>query len=331
MRRRLRRPRRGAGLRRAGRGRDLRVRERPRGDRGRGGGRARSVRPGGEVLHVCQHRLREKGFLRAAGLPVPDVRRGAVARATSRAALAPRRRPRRSSRPRPSATTARARSQVAPPGGRGSRIRAPWAGRSASSKPSSLSSARSRWWPRAARDGDLRPLRGHRERPRRGTSSTCPWRPPACRAGASRPRRWRSPRAVLERLEVVGVLCVEMFVAPGGRLLVNELAPRPHNSGHLTDRGLPSPASSSSSSARSCGLPLGATELLRPAAMANLLGDLWAAGEPDWRPRLRPPRGEAPPLRKGRSRGPGARWATSPPSQPPRRRPARVSSRPGPP
>jgi 5-(carboxyamino)imidazole ribonucleotide synthase len=72
-----------------------------------------------------------------------------------------------------------------------------------------------------------------------------------------------------------------MFVAPGGRLLINELAPRPHNSGHLTvDAALTSQFEQQLRAV--CGLPLGATELLRPAAMANLLGDLWAGGEPDF-------------------------------------------------
>ncbi len=88
-------------------------------------------------------------------------------------------------------------------------------------------------------------------------------------------------RAVLEALGVVGVLCVEFFVEPGGGLLINELAPRPHNSGHLTfDACITSQFEQQLRAV--CGLPLGSTELLRPAAMANLLGDLWTAGEPDW-------------------------------------------------
>ena len=88
-------------------------------------------------------------------------------------------------------------------------------------------------------------------------------------------------RGVLAGLDVVGVLCVELFIAPGGRLLVNELAPRPHNSGHLTfDACVTSQFEQQLRAV--CGLPLGSTEQLRPAAMANLLGDLWARGEPDW-------------------------------------------------
>jgi 5-(carboxyamino)imidazole ribonucleotide synthase len=88
-------------------------------------------------------------------------------------------------------------------------------------------------------------------------------------------------RGILEALEVVGVLCVEMFLTRDGRLLVNELAPRPHNSGHLTFDACVTSQFEQQLRAI-CGLPLGSTELLRPAAMANLLGDLWHGGEPDW-------------------------------------------------
>ncbi len=88
-------------------------------------------------------------------------------------------------------------------------------------------------------------------------------------------------RGVLEALDVVGVLCVEFFQAEGGRLLVNELAPRPHNSGHLTfDACVTSQFEQQLRAV--CGLPLGSTELLTPAAMANILGDLWTEVEPDW-------------------------------------------------
>lgn len=91
----------------------------------------------------------------------------------------------------------------------------------------------------------------------------------------------RIARATLEALDVVGVLCVEMFLTRDGRLLVNELAPRPHNSGHLTfDAAITSQFEQQLRAV--CGLPLGSTALVRPAAMANLLGDLWAEGEPDW-------------------------------------------------
>ena len=86
---------------------------------------------------------------------------------------------------------------------------------------------------------------------------------------------------MLEALDFVGVLCVEFFVARDGRLLINELAPRPHNSGHLTFDACRTSQFEQQLRAI-CGLPLGSPELLQPAAMANLLGDLWDGGEPNW-------------------------------------------------
>jgi 5-(carboxyamino)imidazole ribonucleotide synthase len=95
-------------------------------------------------------------------------------------------------------------------------------------------------------------------------------------------------RAILDELQYVGLLCVEFFVTTDGELLVNELAPRPHNSGHLTFDA--SVTSQFEQQVRAiCGLPLGSTELLRPAAMVNLLGDLWADGEPNWAAACRVP------------------------------------------
>ena len=88
-------------------------------------------------------------------------------------------------------------------------------------------------------------------------------------------------RTVLEELQYVGVLCVEFFVSTEGELLVNELAPRPHNSGHLTiDAAVTSQFEQQVRAI--CGLPFGAPDIQRPAAMANLLGDLWIGGEPNW-------------------------------------------------
>ncbi|HEX3451208.1 MAG TPA: 5-(carboxyamino)imidazole ribonucleotide synthase [Isosphaeraceae bacterium] len=89
--------------------------------------------------------------------------------------------------------------------------------------------------------------------------------------------------AVAQALGTVGVLTVEFFLTAAGRLLVNEIAPRPHNSGHLTIEA--AVTSQFEQQVRSlCGLPLGLADLLNPAAMVNLLGDLWeeAGGEPHW-------------------------------------------------
>jgi 5-(carboxyamino)imidazole ribonucleotide synthase len=94
-------------------------------------------------------------------------------------------------------------------------------------------------------------------------------------------------RTVMEKLDVVGVLCVELFLLPEGasgpgRLLVNELAPRPHNSGHLTIDACVTCQFEQQVRAV-CGLPLGSRRTLSPAAMVNLLGDLWRPDTPDWR------------------------------------------------
>lgn len=93
---------------------------------------------------------------------------------------------------------------------------------------------------------------------------------------------------ILTALDVVGVACVEFFVTRDGRVLVNEIAPRTHNSGHLTIEACET--SQFEQQVRAvCGLPLGSTSLRAPAAaMANLLGDCWgndpdaAPTEPDW-------------------------------------------------
>lgn len=112
-------------------------------------------------------------------------------------------------------------------------------------------------------------------------------------------------RGVLEALDVVGVLCVEFFVGHDGAVVVNELAPRPHNSGHFSFDACITGQFEQQLRAV-CNLPLGSTQRLAPSAMVNLLGDLWAEGEPDWAAVLADPRlklhlygkGEARPGRK---------------------------------
>jgi 5-(carboxyamino)imidazole ribonucleotide synthase len=86
---------------------------------------------------------------------------------------------------------------------------------------------------------------------------------------------------LLSTLDVIGVLCIEFFLRRDGEILINELAPRPHNSGHLTINA--SLTSQFEQQVRAvCGLPLGSTAYVSAAAMANLLGDLWQQGEPNW-------------------------------------------------
>jgi 5-(carboxyamino)imidazole ribonucleotide synthase len=93
---------------------------------------------------------------------------------------------------------------------------------------------------------------------------------------------------VAERLDYAGVLGVEMFVAQGGKLFVNEIAPRPHNSGHYTMDACSVDQFEQQLRAL-CGIPLDRPRLLSPVAMINLLGDLWQDGEPRWAEALRRP------------------------------------------
>ena len=88
-------------------------------------------------------------------------------------------------------------------------------------------------------------------------------------------------RRVFEALDVVGVACVEYFLDRNENLIINEIAPRVHNSGHFTfDACVTSQFEQHVRAV--CGLPLGSTAQPRPAAMANLLGDIWKNGEPNW-------------------------------------------------
>jgi 5-(carboxyamino)imidazole ribonucleotide synthase len=119
--------------------------------------------------------------------------------------------------------------------------------------------------------------------------------------------------AIAEKLGVVGLLAVEMFVTAGGEVLVNELAPRPHNSGHWSIDGCET--SQFEQHVRAiCGLPLGGVAVREPTVMVNILGDAWkwrddrVSGDPNWSAILSAPRtklhlyGKAEP-RRGRKMG----------------------------
>jgi 5-(carboxyamino)imidazole ribonucleotide synthase len=96
-------------------------------------------------------------------------------------------------------------------------------------------------------------------------------------------------RMIFDKLNIVGLACVEFFETHEGEVMVNEIAPRPHNSGHLTIEACAT--SQFEQQVRAvCGLPLGSTEYVRCGAMANLLGELWSDGEPDWGAALADPR-----------------------------------------
>lgn len=88
-------------------------------------------------------------------------------------------------------------------------------------------------------------------------------------------------RHAAEQLDYCGVMAVEFFVDQAGRVLLNEMAPRPHNSGHYTlDATV---CSQFEQQVRMlCGLPAASTDLLSPVVMVNLLGDLWQPTDPDW-------------------------------------------------
>ncbi len=88
-------------------------------------------------------------------------------------------------------------------------------------------------------------------------------------------------RQIAEHLNLVGLICIEYFVTRSGQVLINEIAPRPHNSGHLTIESAVT-CQFEQQLRTVCGLPLGSFEQLRPAAMANLLGDVWQPGTPRW-------------------------------------------------
>jgi 5-(carboxyamino)imidazole ribonucleotide synthase len=101
--------------------------------------------------------------------------------------------------------------------------------------------------------------------------------------------------AIAEKLGVVGLLAVEFFITPGGDVLVNELAPRPHNSGHWTIDGCET--SQFEQHVRAvCGLPPGSVAVRESTVMVNILGDAWqwqhgrVVGEPDWTAVLSHPR-----------------------------------------
>ena len=234
------------------------------------------VRPGGNVLHVCQNRLREKGTLARAGLPVPRF-----AEIRSRDVLA------------------RAVTEIGLPGilktassgydGKGQvaihdagEIDSAWESLGTDEaifesfvsfeKELSVIGAR-------GIDGAMAfhgPFENDHQRHILDIS-----RCPARISESVRADAIEIARSVLETLDVVGLLCVELFLRADGSLLINELAPRPHNSGHLTIEAYATSQFEQQVRAVT-GMPLGSTEQRRPAAMANLLGDVWAGGEPDW-------------------------------------------------
>jgi len=234
------------------------------------------VRPSGRVLHICQHRLREKEFLAAAAIPVAPFRR--VGDATQLSAAA---------------------DDIGLPGvlktaafgydGKGQRKLQPGDDLAEAWRPFEGQPAVLEKFITFEREISVIVARGvdgamttwpvcENEHVNHILDITlCPARIPPSVAEHAR----ELAKSVATALDLVGVLAVEMFLMPDGRIFVNELAPRPHNSGHFSFDA--SVTSQFEQQVRAvCGLPLGSTESLRPAAMANLLGDLWSDGEPNW-------------------------------------------------
>jgi len=234
------------------------------------------VRPSGHVLHITQHRLREKTFLSHAGLPVTPFRHIRSLQELTQAAAE---------------LGLPAILKTADFGYDGK-------GQFRLTGPSDFESA---WQGVGAREAVLEALVDfdreisivaarsatgnfvhygaveNRHRNRILDVSTAPARVPAKVTSDA----VEIARTILEKLDVVGVLCVEFFVCKNGNLLVNELAPRPHNSGHFTfDANVTSQFEQQLRAV--CGLALGDVRQFTPAAMANLLGDLWNQSEPDW-------------------------------------------------
>jgi 5-(carboxyamino)imidazole ribonucleotide synthase len=97
---------------------------------------------------------------------------------------------------------------------------------------------------------------------------------PAPLPGAKAAEATELARAIADTFQLEGILAVELFVTKQGRLLVNELAPRPHNSYHASERACVTSQFEQLVRAVCC-LPLGEVDVVQPAAIANLLGDLW--------------------------------------------------------
>ncbi len=235
------------------------------------------VRPSGAVLHQCQDRLREKGFLRAAGIPCTPFVEATTAEQL-RAALAE------------LGTPAVLKTAAWGYDGKGqtlvrSAAQAEVAWKSLGGVPAilegfvdfqcelSMLAARSA----NGEEAFFGPIANEHAHHILDVSTY-----PRADLLAVQEKARDIARAVLRQLDVVGLICVEFFLARDGRLLVNEIAPRPHNSGHLTIDACV--CSQFEQQVRAvCGLPLGSFAMTTPAAaMANLLGDVWQNGEPQW-------------------------------------------------
>lgn len=234
-----------------------------------------TVRPGGDILHICQHRLREKEFLDRSGLPLPGFmavgNAGQLAVAVAELGV-----------PAVLKTAAFGYDgkgqRLLQPGDNLAEAWAPFQNQAAVLE--AFVSFECELSVLVARgiDGSMRTFPvGRNDHAHHILDVTV--LPFGDEELENRARELAC--AVAEALDLIGLLAVEMFLTRDGKLLINELAPRPHNSGHWSfDAAVTSQFEQQLRAV--CGLPLGDTSLLRPCAMANLLGDLWADGEPNW-------------------------------------------------
>ncbi len=234
------------------------------------------VRPAARVLHVCQHRLREKEFLDQAGIPLPGFM--AVSSAGELAAAAAE-----------LGLPAVLKTAAFGYDGKGQRKLLPGDNLAEAWAPFAGTGAVLEQFVQFEKEISVLVARGVD-----GVTATYPVCEnvhrnhvldvtivPANIAPETAARARALAVEVAEKLGLVGLLAVEMFLRADGAILVNELAPRPHNSGHFSfDASVTSQFEQQLRAV--CGLPLGGTESLRPAAMVNLLGDLWDDGEPNW-------------------------------------------------
>lgn len=234
------------------------------------------VRPAGSVLHVAQHRLREKTFLSANGFPVTPFRRVATLEELKSAA-------------RDLGLPAVLKTAGFGYDGKGQvKLRIPSDLKPAWEKVGGVESVYEAWVDFekeisviAARNtlGEFAAFpvfeNAHAHHILDVTFAPANVSPRLANEAVE------LAAGLMKNLDAVGLLTVEMFVTRDGRLLVNELAPRPHNSGHLTMDACVTSQFEQQLRAI-CGLPLGETALHAPAAMANLLGDLWSGGVPRW-------------------------------------------------
>lgn len=241
------------------------------------------VAPRGEVLHICQNREREKTFLRKTGVPCADftVVNSADSLATALESLGGK----GVLKTADFGYDGKGQVRINP----GDDSKAAWAALNAPrgvleawvsfEKELSVVAAR-------GADGEIAvfPVVENVHVNHILDLSLIPARVPAASAQSAIDIAGQLVRA----LDVVGLLAVEFFLLSDGSVIVNEMAPRPHNSGHFTfDACVTSQFEQQLRAV--CGLPLGSVELLRPAAMKNILGDIWANGEPDWAAALTDP------------------------------------------